>query len=257
MNEQSRGRVLLAEFTKIRTIRSTTWTLLLTFVISVALSVALALYMRSAFDRMSPADRQSFDPAEFALGTVAYGQVILVAFGVLVVGSEYGSGTIRASLVAVPRRMRFYGAKILVGGLLALGVSELTAFAVYFATQVTLGPHGGSLGDPGVVRAVAGAGLYLTLIAVLSMGVTTMLRSPAPALGVLIPFFFIVSNLLGHVPGIKRAGQFLPDQAGHQLMLVTTPGDSVLGPGTGLLVMVAWTVAALAGGYGVLRARDA
>ncbi|MGW3966101.1 ABC transporter permease subunit [Amycolatopsis sp. NPDC005003] len=257
MTGEPKSRVLLSEFTKIRTVRSTTWTLVLAFVVTVALSVALALYMRSVFDRISASERQAFDPAEFALGTVAYGQVVLVAFGVLVVGSEYGSGTIRASLVAVPRRLRFYGAKVLAGGLLALVVSELTAFAMFFATQVALGPHGGSLGAPGVLRAVAGTGLYLTLIAVLSMGVTTMLRSPALALGVLIPFFFIVSNLLGHVPGIKRAGQFLPDQAGHQIMLVTTPGDSVLGPWSGLLVMTAWAVAALAGGYLVLRARDA
>ncbi|GLZ37028.1 ABC transporter permease [Actinokineospora sp. NBRC 105648] len=249
--------VLVSELTKIRTVRSTTWTLLLTFLLSVAISLALAVFMRGAFDRISPAERDSFDPAEFALGTVAYGQVVLVAFAVLVVSSEYGSGTIRASLAAVPLRGRFYGTKILAGGLLAFVVAELTAFAMFFVSQVALGEHGGSLGDPGVLRAVFGTGVYLTLIALFSTGVATVLRSSALALGVLIPFFFIVSNLLGHVPGIKRVGQFLPDQAGHQIMLVTTQTDSVLGPWTGLLVQAAWAAAALAGGYLALRSRDA
>ncbi|WP_018680634.1 ABC transporter permease [Actinokineospora enzanensis] len=250
-------RLAAAELTKIRTLRSTAWTLVLAFVITVAFGVGVSFYLSTTFDRLGAESRATFDPSDFAMSMVEYGQLVLVVFGVLVVGSEYRGGTIRAALAAVPRRSEFYRAKMFVGGALAFAVSELTVFVMYFGSQAALGSHGGAITDPGVFGAVFGTGLYLTMIAVISMGVTAMLRSPAVAIGTLIPFFFMVSNILGHVPGVRVVGQFLPDQAGNQIIFRHYPTGSVLGPWTGLLVMAAWTALALAGGYLVLRSRDA
>ncbi|PRY41467.1 ABC transporter permease subunit [Umezawaea tangerina] len=249
--------VLTSEWTKARTLRSTTWPLLLTVVASVGLSVAFGLYLRGSFDRMPVADQRGFNTAEFAVGSVVYGQILLVAFGVLVVCSEYSGGTIRTSLAAVPRRGTFYSAKVLVGTALALVVSAVTVAGAYLAAHVALGSRSGPLLGPDESRILVGSTLYLTLICAFSIGVATMLRSAALSLGTLIPFFFVVSNILGHVPVVREIGQYLPDQAGHQIMVATPRPDSPLGPWTGLLVMAAWAVVALGGGYVLLTRRDA
>lgn len=249
--------VLTSEWTKARTLRSTTWSLLLAFPVSVGLSAAFGVYLRGSFDRMSAAEQRGFTTAEFAVSSVVYGQILLVAFGVLVICSEYSGGTIRTSLAAVPRRAAFYGAKVLVGTALALVVSAATVAGVYLAAHFALGAHAGPLPGPGDMRILVGSTLYLTLICAFSIGVGTMLRSAALSLGILIPFFFVVSNILGHVPVVREIGRYLPDQAGHQVMMATPEPDSPLGPWTGLLVMAAWAVAAIAGGYALLTSRDA
>ena len=116
-----------------------------------------------------------------------------------------------------------------------------------------------SFGDPHVLRAVIGGGLYMTLIAVFSMGVAAMLRSPMLSLGILMPFFFLISNILGNVGATEKVGRYLPDQAGSKIMQVVTPidDDTPYGPWGGLAIMVLWVAAAIAGGYVLLKKRDA
>ena len=110
-----------------------------------------------------------------------------------------------------------------------------------------------------MLRAVFGGGLYMTLIAMFSMGVAAMLRSPMLSLGILMPFFFLISNILGNVPATEKVGRFLPDQAGSKIMQVVTPIDDDVpyGPWGGLGIMALWVIAALVGGYAVLKRRDA
>jgi ABC-2 type transport system permease protein len=92
-----------------------------------------------------------------------------------------------------------------------------------------------------------------------SMGVAAMLRSPMLSLGILMPFFFLVSNILGNVSATEKIGRYLPDQAGSKVMQVVTPVDdeTPYGPWGGLGIMVLWVIAALVGGYLTLRKRDA
>jgi ABC-2 type transport system permease protein len=99
----------------------------------------------------------------------------------------------------------------------------------------------------------------MTLIAVFSMGVAAMLRSPMLSLGILMPFFFLISNILGNVDATKKIGQYLPDQAGSRIMQVVTPldDDTPYGPWGGLGIMALWVIAALLGGYVLLKRRDA
>jgi len=110
-----------------------------------------------------------------------------------------------------------------------------------------------------VLRAVIGGGVYMTLIAMFSMGVAAMLRSPMLSLGILMPFFFLISNILGNVSATKKVGRFLPDQAGSKIMQVVTPidDDSPYGPWGGLGIMALWVAAALIGAYVLLKKRDA
>ncbi|MEE1804674.1 ABC transporter permease subunit [Streptomyces sp. NPDC101062] len=253
--------VLRSEWTKIRTVSSTTWTLVSALVVTVALGGALSAVVNSQFGTLSEIDRASFDPTYTSFSGMVLGQLAMVVFGVLVVGSEYSSGMIRSSLAAVPRRATFLFGKILVAGVLALVVGLITGFLAFFLGQALLGDHGTSIGEPNVLRAVIGSGLYMTLIALFSMGVTAMLRSSILSLGILMPFFFLVSQILAAVPGAKDVARYFPDQAGRQITQVvsgalnSTPAP--YGPWQGLGIMALWVVAALAGGYAVLKKRDA
>jgi ABC-2 type transport system permease protein len=252
-------QVVRSEWTKIRSVASTVWTLGLAVVVTIALGMLISALSKSEFDTMDRQDQLTFDPTFTSFAGMSLGQLAMIVFGVLVVANEYSSGMIRTSLAAVPRRGTFLAGKVAVATVLALVVSMATSFAAFFLGQMMLGDLKASLGDDGVLRAVIGGGLYMTLIAVFSMGVAAMLRSPMLSLGILMPFFFLISNILGSVDVTKKVGRFLPDQAGSKIMEVVPPldDDTPYGPWGGLGIMVLWVVAALLGGYLVLKRRDA
>lgn len=252
-------RVIRSEWTKIRSVASTVWTLSLAVVVTIAVGMLISALSKSQFDNMSRSDQISFDPTYVSFAGMSLGQLAMIVFGVLVVSNEYSTGMIRTSLAAVPQRATFYFSKIVVAAGLALAVGLVTSFAAFFLGQAMLGSHRAHIGDSGVLRAVIGGGLYMTLIAVFSMGVATMLRSPMLSLGILMPFFFLVSNILGNVPATKKVGRYLPDQAGSKIMQVVTPVDdsTPYGPWGGFGIMALWVAAALAGGYLLLKRRDA
>lgn len=251
-------QVVKSEWTKIRSVRSTVWTLALTLVVTVAFGALISLVSNNQFDKMDRGDRLTFDPTAVSFAGVGLGQLALIVFGVLVVSNEYSTGMIRMSLAAVPQRATFYFSKIAVATVLAFVVGLVTSLLTYFLGQAFLGDHRSHLGDPGVLRAVIGAALYMTLIATFSMGAASMLRSPMLALGILMPFFFLISNILGSVSATKKVGQYLPDQAGRRITeVVFANDDAPYGPWGGLGIMALWVVAALIGGYALLKRRDA
>lgn len=253
------SQVVRSEWTKIRSVASTVWTLSLAVVVTVALGMLISLLSKNEFDNMDREDQLSFDPTFISFAGMSLGQLAMIVFGVLVVSNEYSTGMIRTSLAAVPQRGSFLFSKIAVATGLALAVGLVTSFVTFFLGQAMLGEHKAAIGDEGVLRAVIGGGLYMTLIAMFSMGVAAMLRSPMLSLGILMPFFFLVSNILGNVPATKKIGRYLPDQAGSKIMQVVTPvdNDTPYGPWGGLGIMVLWVIAALAGGFALLKKRDA
>jgi ABC-2 type transport system permease protein len=253
------AQVVRSEWTKIRSVASTVWTLSLAVVVTVALGMLISALSRSQFDKMPVRERVSFDPTFISFAGMTLGQLAMIVFGVLVVSNEYSTGMIRTSLAAVPQRGTFLFSKIAVATGLALAVGMVTSFAAFFLGQAMLGSHRTEIGDPGVLRAVLGGGFYMTLIAMFSMGVASMLRSPMLSLGILMPFFFLISNILGNVDATKKIGRFLPDQAGSRIMQVVprVDDDTPYGPWGGLGIMVLWVVAAIAGGYVLLKKRDA
>ncbi|MET8446535.1 ABC transporter permease [Streptomyces sp. NPDC005209] len=252
-------QVIRSEWTKIRSVASTVWTLSLAVVVTIAVGMLISALSRSQFDRMPARERLNFDPTVVSFAGMTLGQLAMIVFGVLVVSNEYSTGMIRTSLAAVPQRGTFLFSKIAVAAALALAVGMATSFAAFFLGQSLLGSHRTEIGDPGVLRAVIGGGLYMTLIAMFSMGVASMLRSPMLSLGILMPFFFLISNILGNVDATKKIGRFLPDQAGSRIMQVVPrlDDDTPYGPWGGLGIMGLWVVAALTGGYILLKKRDA
>ncbi|WP_033214729.1 ABC transporter permease [Kitasatospora phosalacinea] len=249
--------VAQSEWTKIRSVRSTVWSLASVFLITVALGLAIGLVARNNSSDFTE-DGGPFDATAISLIGVGFGRLAIVVFGVLAVGNEYSSGMIRVSLAAVPQRGTLLAAKVAVLGALALAASLVTVFVTFFVGQAALG--GGlstSLGAENVLRAVFGTALYLTLLCLLSAGVTVMVRHQILALAILVPFILLVSPLLSLVPVVKNWIKYFPDQTGGAITQVFPTDDLPYGPWTGLLICAAWTAAALVGGYLVLRRRDA
>ncbi|MBT2493209.1 ABC transporter permease [Streptomyces sp. ISL-96] len=253
------AQVLKSEWTKIKSVQSTVWTLSLAAIVTIGLGVLISILSRNEFQRMSAEDKLAFDPTFVSFAGTSLGQLAMIVFGVLVVSNEYNTGMIRMSLAAVPQRGTFLFSKITVATTLALVVGMATSFLSFFLGQAMLGDLKASIGDPGVLRAVIGGGLYMTLIALFSMGVASMLRSQVLSLGVLMPFFFLLAPILGNVSATKKVGQYLPDQAGSKIMQVVPPvnDDAPYGPWGGLLIMALWVAAAVVGGYVLLKKRDA
>lgn len=250
--------VIAAELTKVRSLRSTTWTLLGT----IAISAGFALIAGQSLARVATQHRGHFDPVVAATAGLTLGELALVVFGVLAIGTEYGSGTIRASLAAMPRRGRFYGCKLLTVTLVSLPVVVVTVLATFEIGQAALGRYRTWLTAPGSPRVILGGCLYLVLLCLFAVGVAAALRSTARALGVLLPLLFLGSQGLGNVPVLKTVTQYFPDQAGMVILhLAGPPGDANFsrpyGHWAGIGILALWTVAALAVGYVVLERADA
>ncbi len=254
--------LLSAEWVKIRSVRSTLVMLALTVALSAGLGYLIGLSFRVNFAAMPADQREGFDPLFATFYSLTLGQLALVVLAAFLVTGEYSTGTIRASLVAVPRRHLFYAAKILTGGLLAAATAVVTVLTTFAAAQVGLGPHRTPLGADGVLVAAAGACLYLILIYLFATGLAALLRGAIPTLGILLPLLFLGSQGLGNVPKLKTVTQYLPDQAGMVIMHIAGQGDDPrfarpYGPWAGVGIMTFWTAAALVAGYLALRRRDA
>ncbi|MEE1940322.1 ABC transporter permease subunit [Streptomyces sp. TRM 70361] len=236
--------VLRSEWLKVRTTPSLAGGLLAVLAVTVGVGALVTGLLGEA-----ESDNPGFEPVSFAFFGLNFGQVAAICFGVLAVAGEYGHGTIRLSLAAVPSREKFYGAKLTVLGGLALVVGLPAGLITVAVGQALLGEHGAGIGDPGVLRAGIGCGIYLSLLTLLSAGVATVLRSTAGALGTLVPLIFLISPVVG------PDAWFLPDRAGQQVLHPVPEGP--LGAWSGMAVMALWTAAALCAGLAVLRRRDA
>ncbi|MFF9146806.1 ABC transporter permease [Streptomyces sp. NPDC055051] len=240
--------VLRSEWIKIRSIRSSFGSLLAVLVAS--LGIALAVFPAIGQPEAATGD---MDPLFWLYYPMNFVQIAAISFGATAASSEYLNGALRNSLAAVPRRGLFYAAKVAVVGAGALAVGVVAGFVMFFTANAFLGEYAVGLGDPGALRSCFGAGLYLALITLFSLGLTFLLRSAVAVLSLLIPFILIVSFVIGGVS--EGAATWLPDRAGQQILFQDPLGP--LGAWTGLGVTALWTAAALLAGWWAVRRRDA
>jgi ABC-type transport system involved in multi-copper enzyme maturation permease subunit len=254
--------LISAEWIKIRSVRSTTWSAVLTVALSAGLAYLIGLSFRTNFAHLPPDEQAGWDPLFATFYSLTIGQLALVVLAVFVVTGEYSTGTIRTSLTAVPRRGLFYAAKVLTGVLLTAPLAVVTVLATFAAAHIGLGPHGASPHAPKVLAAATGACLYLILIYLFATGMAALLRGAIPTLGILLPLLFLGSQGLGNVPKLKTVTQYLPDQAGMVIMHLVGQADDPrftrpYGPWTGMGIMALWTATALLAGHLAVRRRDA
>lgn len=246
-----------AEFTKLRSMRSTLVTLLLFFPISIGIGALEGWSVRGAIASHSPMLIPDFSAAQAGFDGALIGQLALIVFSVLLVTSEYGSHMIGLSLLAVPRRSHFYAAKMTVVGLAAAVVAIPAVVLAYLATELALGPYGSSPLASGVPRAMLGAVGYLTLMSVFAAGIAVMARNPIVPLATLLPLVLAGSQILSIIGATEVIARFLPDRAGMRMLAVSAGSGNQLSSVAGFAVMLVWTAAALIGGYILLSRRDA
>ncbi len=253
-----------AEWTKIRSVRSTVWTLAVFVVVCVGFTALITWLTETHWYGPQAASRNATaisDPVGFILGTgVGLGQLAICVLGVLVITSEYSTGVIRASLLAVPRRIPVLAAKAVVFAVLLFIVTEIVAFGSFVVGSAILHAHVPvSLSGPGVTRAVIGAGLYLTVLGLLALAIGTMIRHTAGAISAIIGVVFVLPILSGLLPSSWGAhiNAYLPEQAGTLITHTQEQSGDLLSPWQGFGVLCIWTILALAVAAYLLEHRDA
>lgn len=251
---------IVSEWTKLRSVRSTMWSLLVTVGITVGFGTLFSFAVASRYDRLGVKERLSLDPTALSLRGLFLAVLALGVLGVLVASSEYATGMIRSTFTAVPQRRTVLAAKAIVFGVVALVISMFSAFTAFLAGQAILAGKniGVSLGDPNVLRAVLGAGAYLTIVGLLGLCLGVILRRTAGAISTLVGLVFVADLLVQALPSPWNddISKFLPGRAGFALFSVQ-PSPSLLSAGFALAVLIAWLAAAFALANVLLVRRDA
>src|SRR5262249_19460224 len=185
------GHAARMEWIKLRTLRSTWWTLALTVAGAVGIAVAVGVNTKNA----------SGDLTNNALAGIITGLLLTGVLGVLMMTSEYTSGMIRATLTAIPDRPLLLAAKAAVFGGVALAVGEAASFIAFFAGGAALRPGipAPPLGRPGVLRAVVMTGVGICLIGLLGLGLGAIIRHTAAAVAVLVGGVYVLAQAIAAV----------------------------------------------------------
>jgi ABC-2 type transport system permease protein len=288
--------VIASEFTKIRSVRSTYWTIAALIVFSVGVAALIGFGQASNFHN-NPWNKAGTDATQLSLGFFFYiGQLIIAVIGAMIITSEYSTGMIRTSLTAMPRRGTVYLGKLIVLTAVTLVVSLVTSFLSFFAGQAALSGTGvaASLfhsttipanvnmsppaGGPGngppsytfvgtdvitaghVLTAIVGTALFVTLVALIAFGLGAIIRHTAGAITSTIGLMFVLFIIIQLLPDNWRWDimRFFPDEAGRVISVTVGPDNPHLWSAwPQMLVTVIWAVVLIgAGGY-LFRKRDA
>src|SRR5262252_8219723 len=198
----TQGRVLLSEFTKFRSLRSTMWTLLAAVVLMIGLGALFSGVTASQYHTFSAADRAAFNPVTTSLNGVVFAVVAFGVLGVLLTGGEYSTGMIRSSLTAVPRRLPVLWGKVAVFAGSIFPVSLVASFLSFFLGQALLSSH--HLGVPvtahDALRSIIGAALYVTAAGLIGLALGALLRNTAAGITIFAAVFFVLPLLAGLLP---------------------------------------------------------
>jgi ABC-2 type transport system permease protein len=255
------GQALHAEWTKFRTVAGPAWLLAGVVALTVAVGVAAASVVRCQSAACG------IDPAAVSFTGIYPGQAVAAVAGVLAIGNEYSTGMITLSLTAMPRRLTWFLAKAMVLTAPVLTASALGVAGATLSGRLILPGHGftpahgyASLTSATDIRSAAGAVLYLTLIALLSLGLAAAVRDPAAAIGLvlgLLYLFPLAANLISNPALTRHLQQIGPLPAGLDAQATIGVHGLPLTPWQGLGVVALWTAGALLLGALVLKIRDA
>lgn len=257
------GGALRSEFTKLRSVRSTYWTLITLVVVVIGVGALVGLGVSNAASHGHRVAGGT--PGLFGL---LVGQLIIAVLGALTVTSEFSTGMIRTSLSTLPRRGTLIAAKGIVFGVVAFVVGLISCFGAFFACQAFLaGQHLDlTLGDPDVLRAVIGGALFLTVCGLLAFGLGLLIRHTAGAISasvgllfVLFVLFNIVANFLPQ-SWANDVTRWIPLEAGMQIwwqVRAESVSQHVFAPWTGFAVFCIYAAVAIAAGMITFRKRNA
>lgn len=252
--------LMRSEWTKLRTVRSTMWTLGIMIVVGIGISALATGEVRAHWATMSHSTRVGFDPTRVSLTPLFFAQLAIGVLGVLVMSAEFGTGTARATFSAAPRRSQVLVAKTIVFGAVALVVSEVTAFLSFFVGQAMLtapATHA-TLATPGALRAVAGTGLYLCVISLLALGLGTILRHTAAGISVFVGILLVLPLVVGALPNSIQNDviRFLPARIGSVMITNQSQFAHAFSAWPGFFLLCGYALASLLIGGALLVKRD-
>lgn len=252
------GNVARSELTKLRTLRSTYLCAGIIIVAMVGVAWIDGYRWHQILTDGFKGDRPDFDATLQVLNGVYLAQLVVGTLAVLAITSEYATGMIHATFSAVPQRRAVLAAKAAVVAGTTLVLGEALSFVSFLFGQALLGRYGVSLSDPGVLRAVIGAGLYLTAVSLLGLGIGATIRHTAGGVSAFFGVLFAPTLLTELLPTDWRSAiiNWLPANAGSQIFTVVHP-PGALQPWAGLGVFCVYAVLALAAAWVLVTARDA
>jgi ABC-2 type transport system permease protein len=244
---------LRSEWTKIRSVQSTYWTIFVAALLGIGLGALISGLGASRY-ATDPGIHVGWNPTDHSLRSLVIAQLAFGVLGVMIVTGEYSTGMIRTSLAAVPRRSRLMSAKLSVFSAIALVTGEIIAFITFLLGQALI--HGkapsASLHQHLVLRAVIGAGLYLALIALTGAALGLLLRQAAAAIAVLVALLFVLPGIAQALPSwlSNPIEQYWPTNAGTQVAMTVRDSHTMtawLGFGemalfVGVVLVVAFTL---------------
>jgi ABC-2 type transport system permease protein len=253
---------LHAEWTKLR-LQSNYWLL----AGAIALTIALGAAVCGVTNQIEGGSLQ--DTTKLSLAGVELGQALIAILAVLMISSEYGSGTMSVTLVATPRRLTVLAAKsLLIMGLAAVA-GAVSVIGSLLAGRLILGANGFtsahgytavSLLHALTLRAAAGSIVYMALIALFSLGVATVLRDGATSIGVVLSLLYlfpIIAHVVANPSWRRHLMQVGPMTAGLSIESTINLRSAPVGPWSGLGVAAAWAATALATAAVLFKSRDA
>jgi hypothetical protein len=253
--------ILGSEWTKLLSVSSTVWTLLITVLAGVGIGALVTSAQAARWADRGLAARLAFDPTRASLAGLLFAQLAIGVLGVLVVSAEYSTGTIRATFAATPRRPLVLVAKVVVFGSVSLVVGEAVALVAFVVGQRVLSGKTptASLSDPAVVRAVLGGGLYLMALGLLALGVACIVRHTAAAISTFVGALFILPIIADVLPSpySDDLSRFLPQSIGTVMLSAHYHGSDSFGPWTGFAILCGYAAVALVAGGVLLVRRDA
>ncbi|MFI7342276.1 ABC transporter permease [Streptomyces sp. NPDC050085] len=244
-------RVLHSEWHKLRTLRSTWFTL----AIACALVITVGAIMGSTYD----GDDSEIDTITFILLGTQLSQICVAVLGILITAGEYSNGMIRASLTAVPRRLPVLWSKATVFATLAFALTFATNIVTFLAAQIWLSDTDKalSLTDSGVLGALAGNAAAVTLLSLVALALGALLRSVPAGIGAFVGLVLILPEVLAMISAdfVQDALRYFPTKASESLGSITQTGDSI-SPTAALISLILWAAAALATSAFLLKRRD-
>jgi ABC-2 type transport system permease protein len=260
----SAGRIMQAciraEWTKLRTVRSTIWAMILTVISIIGFGTLITALELTRWDQRSTAEVIGFDPLLYSLVGLNLAQLSVGVLGVLVMTTEYATGAITLTFGATPQRRTVLVSKVVTFSAIVAIVAVLSSFVVFGICQALLASrHAGvSIGDRGVFRAVLGGALHLVLVGAIAVTLGALVRRTAGAIAILFAVLLVIPGLVTLLPSPWNddVTKYLPNAAGVAMSAVVRFPD-LLSPLGGLIVLCGYTIAALAAAMTVLSRRDA
>ena len=231
--------MLLSEWTKLRSVRSTKWSLAAGFLLTIAFPIVFAFVTSSHWGTMSPQDRADRHPLEIALAGVNVAQLAIAVLGVLLISAEYSTGSIHSTFTAVPARLPVLWAKLVDYAVVSFVLAVPAVLISFFATQAILARHDIlqiSFTDPGVTRSVFGGALYVMLVGIFALGLGAIVRNTAGGIATFAGIFFVLPPLMNVLPlsWNHAISQYLPLEAGSQFFTLHHGAHTLTPPAGGL-----------------------